>query len=100
MPTTWEMDLALDIPLAFSALLFAGFAIAAWRPMPVAGRVFLGVATAFALGALSHPGMSIGEALDGTRDGLTYVLAAARVAGFTAVLVSAATLLRRVNARG
>jgi hypothetical protein len=95
-----EVDLSLGIPLAFSALLFAAFALAAWRPMPLVGRIFLGVATAFALGALAHPGMSIGAALDETRDGLTYVLAIARVAGFTAVLVCAATLLRRMSVRG
>jgi hypothetical protein len=84
----------LHMPLALTALLFALFAVAEWRRLPVVARVYLGVATAFALGALSYPGMSISAVLDGSRDGLVYLLAAARVAAFTAVLVSVATFLR------
>lgn len=84
----------MDMPLVLTAILFALFAVAEWRRLPVVGRVYLGVATAFALGALRHPGMSISDVLDGSRDGLVYVLAAARVAAFTAVLVSVATFLR------
>jgi hypothetical protein len=84
----------VGIPLALSALLFAGFAVAEWRRLPVVARVYLGAATAFAIGAATYPGMSIVAILDGTRDGLTYLIAAARVIAFAAVLVSVATFLR------
>jgi hypothetical protein len=60
----------------------------------VVARIYLGTATAFAIGALTYPGMSIAEVVDGTRDGLMYVLAAARIVAFAAVLVSVATFLR------
>ena len=89
----------MGIPLAFSAVFFVGFAALEWRRLPIVARVYLGVATAFALGALAHPGMTIVQALDHTSGGLTWVLAAARVAGFTAVLVSAVTFLRGLALR-
>jgi hypothetical protein len=84
----------MAIPLALTAALFALFAIAEWRRLPVIARIYLGAATAFAIGAFTYPGMSIAEVLDGTRDGLVYVLAAARIVAFAAVLVSVATFLR------
>jgi flagellar biosynthesis protein FliR len=82
------------VPLFVSAVLFLLFAMLEWRRLPVVARVYLGVATAFAVGSVVHPGMSIKEALDHTRDGVTWLLALARVAGLTAVLVSAVTFLR------
>jgi hypothetical protein len=84
----------MGLPLAITAALFALFAIAEWRRLPVIARIYLGAATAFAIGAFTYPGMSITEVIDGTRDGLTYLLVAARVAAFAAVLVSVATFLR------
>lgn len=84
----------MDIPLALTAALFAVFAVAEWRRLPVVARVYLAAATAFAIGAFTYPGMSIAEVLSGTRDGLVYVLAAARIVAFAAVLVSVATFLR------
>jgi hypothetical protein len=84
----------VGIPLALTSALFLLFAIAEWRRLPVVARIYLGAATAFAIGAFTYPGMSVGQVLDGTRDGLTYILAAARVAAFVAVLVSVATFLR------
>jgi hypothetical protein len=84
----------MGIPLALTAALFALFAIAEWKRLPVIARIYLGAATAFAIGAVAYPGMSIAEVIDGTRDGLMYVLAAARVVAFAAVLVSVATFLR------
>ena len=84
----------VGVPLAITAAMFAVFATAEWRRLPVVARVYLGVATAFAIGALSYPGLSVADAIENTRDGLTYLLAAARVAGFAAVLVSVATFLR------
>ena len=84
----------MDMPLVLTTALFALFAVAEWRRLPVVARVYLGVATAFAIGAFTYPGMSIADVLDGTRDGLAYLLAAARVVAFTAVLVSVTTFLR------
>ena len=88
------MNAALQVPLYVSALLFVAFAIAEWRRAPVWGRIHLGVATAFALAAFSHPGMTIQDALDGARDGMSYVVALARGAGLVAGLVTVATRLR------
>jgi hypothetical protein len=88
------MDGSLQVPLFVSALLFALFALAEWRRAPAWGRVHLGVATAFAVAALSHPGMTIQDALDGARDGMAYVVALARAAGLVAALVTVATRLR------
>ncbi len=67
--------------------------------MPVCARIYLGVATAFVLGALTHPGMSVQDVLAQTRDGMTYLVATARMIGFTAVLVSLATFIRSLSLR-
>ncbi len=85
---------AMGIPLTLSAALFLILAIVEWRRLPVVARIYLGAATAFAIGALSYPGMSIAEVLDNAHDGLAYVLGAARVAAFTAMLVSVTKFLR------
>jgi hypothetical protein len=90
---------SIPVPLGFSALFFAVLATCEWRRLPICGRVYLGVATAFALGALAHPHMSIGDVLSQTRDGVTYVVALARIAALTAVLVSITTFLRGLQAR-
>jgi hypothetical protein len=84
----------MAIPLALTAALFALLALAEWRRLPLIGRIYLGAATAFAIGAVAYPGMSVAQVIDSTRDGLTYLLAAARVLAFAAVLVSVATFLR------
>jgi hypothetical protein len=93
LPETADNDL-MGIPLALTAALFGLFAIAEWKRLPVVARVYLGAATAFAIGAFTYPGMTVTDVLDGTREGLTYVLAAARVAAFVAVLVSVTNFLR------
>src|SRR5256885_16928072 len=90
---------SIRVPLGFSALFFLVLATCEWRRMPICGRVYLGVATAFAIGALTHPSMSINDVLSQTRDGVTYVVATARIAALTAVLVSVTTFLRELNAR-
>ena len=90
---------AIQVPLGFSALFFLVLATVEWRRMPICGRIYLGVATAFALGALSHPNMSINDVLQQSRDGMAYVVAAARVAALTAVLVSVTTFLRQLSHR-
>jgi hypothetical protein len=84
----------MSMPLVFGTLFFAVFATVEWRRLPVIARVYLGVATAFALGALAYPGMTIAEAVEQTRDGLSVILEAARLAGFAAVMISVATALR------
>ena len=84
----------MGIPLALTSALFGLFAIAEWKRLPVVARVYLGAATAFAIGAFTYPGMTVTDVLDGTREGLTYLLAAARVAAFVAVLVSVTHFLR------
>src|SRR5437773_6257884 len=101
MSITRPMGLAhtIPIPLGLSALFFLVLATCEWRRMPICGRVYLGVATAFALGAIAHPHMSINDVLQQSRDGVTYVVAMARVAALTAVLVSVTTFLRGLNAR-
>lgn len=90
---------AVGFPLALSAAVFAVFAALEWRRLPLVARIYLSVATAFAIGALTHPGMSINQALDQTHDGMTWVLALARIAGFTGALVSLATFVGRVGSR-
>jgi hypothetical protein len=94
------MSGSLQVPLFVSALLFAGFAVAEWRRAPVWGRVHLGVATAFAMAAVWHPGMTVQDALDGARDGMSYVVALARAAGLIAGLVTIATRLREFATGG
>jgi hypothetical protein len=88
------MNAALHIPLLASALLFVGLAAAEWRRAPVWGRIHLGVATAFALAAAAHPGLTIQAALDGARDGMSYLVGLARGFGLVAALVTVATRLR------
>jgi hypothetical protein len=84
----------MDMPLLLTSALFAVFALVEWRRLPVVARVYLGSATAFAIGAYTYPGLSVNEVLGGARDGLVYLLAVARVVAFTAVLVSVTTFLR------
>jgi hypothetical protein len=90
---------SIQVPLGVSALVFAIVATVEWRRMPLCGRVYLGVATAFAIGAFTHPSMSINDVLSHTRDGVTYLVATARIAALTAVLVSFTTFLRGLSAR-
>ena len=94
MTDTTRMTGSLQVPLFVSALLFAAFAVFEWRRAPIWARVHLGVATAFAMAALAHPGMTIHDMLDGARDGMSYVVALARAAGLVAGLMTIATRLR------
>ena len=88
------MTAALHVPLLASALLFGGFAVAEWRRAPVWGRIHLSVATAFAIGAAAHPGMTLQDVLNGSRDGLAYLVGLARGAGVVAALVTVVTRVR------
>jgi hypothetical protein len=87
----------MSMPLLLLALLFAVFATVEWKRLPVVARVYLGVATAFAIGAVAHPGSTIVEAIEQNGDGIAVVLEAARAAGFAAVMISVATALRRLG---
>ena len=87
------------MPLAILALFFAVLATVEWRRLPVVGRVYLGVATAFAIGALQYPGMTIADVVEQTRDGLVVLLEAARISGFAAVMISVAVALRNLALR-
>jgi hypothetical protein len=84
----------MSMPLVLLALFFAVAATVEWDRLPAVARVYVGVATAFAIGAAAHPGMTIGQAMDAPADGITLVLAVARVLGFAAVMCSLATALR------
>jgi hypothetical protein len=85
---------APSIPLALSALVFLALAVMDWRRLPVWSRVNLAVATAFALAAVAHPGMTIKDVVDQGHDGVAYLAAIARVAGMVAALVSVTTRVR------
>lgn len=88
----------MSMPLVLLALCFAVFATVEWRHLPLVGRVYLGVATAFAIGAMAYPGMTISDAVD-HGDGIAVLLAVARAVGFAAVMVSVATALRKLVLR-
>jgi hypothetical protein len=85
---------APSIPLALSALVFLALAVMDWRRLPVWSRVHLGVATAFAVAAFAHPGMTIKDVVDQGHDGVAYLAAVARVAGMVAALVTVTTRVR------
>ena len=88
------MTAAPSIPLALSALVFVALAVLDWRRLPGWSRIHLGVATAFALAAVAHPGMTIKDVVDQAHDGIAYLAAVARVAGMVAALVTVATRVR------
>jgi ACR3 family arsenite efflux pump ArsB len=89
----------MPIPLVILALLFAVLATVEWERLPLIARVYLGVGTAFAVGWVVHPGLTVAEALAQPRDGIALLLDAARMAGFAAFMVSAASALRRLAPR-
>jgi hypothetical protein len=88
----------MSMPLILLALFFAVAATVEWERLPLIGRLYTGTATAFAIGAATHPGATIVQAVD-LGDGLSLVLAAARAVAFAAVMVSVATALRRLVVR-
>jgi hypothetical protein len=88
----------MSMPLILLALFFAVAATVEWERLPLIGRLYTGAATAFAIGAAAHPGTTIVQAID-LGDGLSVLLAVARMVAFTAVMVSVATALRRLVVR-
>jgi hypothetical protein len=89
----------MSMPLLLLAIFFAVFATVEWERLPLVSRLYLGVATAFAIGAIAHPGMTIAQAITDGGDGIAVLLAVARMVGFAAVMVSVATALRRLVVR-
>jgi hypothetical protein len=89
----------VSLPLLLAALLFAVLATVEWNRLPLVARVYLGVGTAFGIGALAHPGMNVADAVTHGGDGIALLLAIARMAGFAAVMVSVATALRSAATR-
>jgi hypothetical protein len=83
----------IDVPAAVAAATFALLSMLAWRRAPACARVMLATATAFAIAAGRFPGRSVDQIL-AEPDGLAYLVAAARVAGLTALLVFAVSFLR------
>jgi len=67
------------------ALSFGVVATVEWTRLPLAGRLHLGVATAFALGALDHATPFASQ----PRDGVAYVVALAGLTGVAALVASA-----------
>ena len=86
-------------PLFLLALLFCAFAAFDWRRLPVCARVSLGAATVFAIAGYRYPGAELAEVVELQRDGVAYLVHLARVAGFTAVLVSMTMLIRSATER-
>lgn len=72
----------MSMPLVLAALVFAVLATVEWARLPGVARIYLGVATAFAIGAVIDQG------------GIAVLLAAARMMGVAAVMVSVATAFR------
>ena len=75
------------------AIIFGVLAGFDWKRMPFLGRCSLAVATAFLIGALTHPGMGIEELLRDP-DGVGYVVALARALGAATIVCSMATAAR------
>jgi hypothetical protein len=84
----------VDIPAVASAAILLGFALVIWRSQPICARIVLGAVTAFAIGGVSHPGMSVNDLIGMTDQGIAWVVALARVSAAVAVLVGVATLAR------
>ena len=89
----------MSMPLVLAALFFAVLATVEWARLPGVARIYLGVATAFAIGAFTHPWMNVADVVEQAGDGIAVLIAAARVAGFAAVMVSVATALRHAALR-
>jgi hypothetical protein len=89
----------MSMPLVLAALLFAVLATVEWGRLPTVARIYLGVATAFTIGAFAHPWMNVADAISNGRDGIAVLIAVARTAGFAAVMVSVATALRSAALR-
>jgi hypothetical protein len=84
----------LDVPLIFPTLVVAMVAVLEWNRSVVLARVALGCAFTLLLAAVRDPGLSADEILAYYEDGLTYLMAIARVLGVGCFLVAASKLMR------
>ena len=75
------------------AIIFGVFAGFDWKRMPVLSRCSLAVATAFLIGAVTHPGIGIQQLLQDP-DGIGYLVAVARALGAATVVCSIAVAAR------
>jgi hypothetical protein len=75
------------------AIIFGVFAGFDWKRMPLLSRCSLGVATAFLIGAVTHPGTGL-EQLMRDPDGIGYLVAVARAVGAATIVCSIAVAAR------
>jgi hypothetical protein len=75
------------------AIIFGVFAGFDWKRMPVLARCSLGVATAFLIAAVTHPGVGL-ERLMQDPDGIGYLVAVARAVGAATIVCSIAVAAR------
>ena len=83
-----------NTPIFVLAIVFAALAVLDWRRLPVCARVSLGVAAVFTIASVEFPGASAAVIAQDTRDGLAYLVTAARGAGLAVFMVSVAALIR------
>ena len=89
----------LEVPLILPTILVGLIALYEWNRSVVLARVALGAAFTLLLVAVRDPGLSAGEILTYYDDGLTYMMAVARVVGLGCFIVSAHNLMRGVMLR-
>ena len=75
------------------AIIFGVFAGFDWKRMPLLSRFSLGVATAFLIAAVTHPGVGL-EQLMRDPDGIGYLVAVARAVGAATIVCSIAIAAR------
>jgi hypothetical protein len=75
------------------AIIFGVFAGFDWKRVPVLGRCSLAVATAFLIGAVTHPGTGIEQILRDP-DGIGYLVAVARALAAATMICSIAIAAR------
>lgn len=75
------------------AIIFGVFAGFDWKRMPVLARCSLAVATAFLIGAVTHPGAGLADLMR-QPDGIGYLVAVARALGAATAVCSIAVAAR------
>jgi hypothetical protein len=75
------------------AIIFGVLAGFDWRRMPVLARCSLATATAFLVGAITHPGVGLEQLLQDP-DGIGYLVATARALGAATVVCTIAVAAR------
>jgi hypothetical protein len=75
------------------AIVFGVFAGFDWKRMPILARCSLAVATAFLIGAVTHPGVGLQQLMQDP-DGIGYLVAVARAVGAATAVCSIAMAAR------